>query len=156
MQVMVLLSPLFLDDAKRSYCIQISRFAQSYQRHLQQQQRLQQRTSHQHITHSVQTPPLHLLHQTDSHHTVHHHDSHHHGSHQYDEMAQEHAIYLQHCDFCLLQVQLALLDGELKQVISRIHIVQTMAQTWVDLSIILTPIAFFSPPAQAPPMSISI
>lgn len=141
MQVMVLLSPLFLDDAKRSYCIQISRFAQSYQRHLQQQ-RLQQHTT-QTTTSTVQQN---LFHQQHQHHMAHHerHEAH------------EHDIYLQHCDFCLLQVQFALLDGEVKEVISRINIVQIMAQTWVDLSIILTPIAFFSPPAQAPPISISM
>lgn len=141
MQVMVLLSPLFLDDAKRSYCIQISRFAQSYHRHLQQQ-RLQQHTTQT----TTSTTQQHLFHQQHQHHMAHHerHEAH------------EHDIYLQHCDFCLLQVQFALLDGEVKEVISRINIVQTMAQTWVDLSIILTPIAFFSPPAQAPPISISI
>lgn len=141
MQVMVLLSPLFLDDAKRSYCIQISRFAQSYHRHLQQQ-RLQQHTTQA----KTSTTQQHLFHQQHQHHMAHHerHEAH------------EHDIYLQHCDFCLLQVQFALLDGEVKEVISRINIVQTMAQTWVDLSIILTPIAFFSPPAHAPPISISI
>lgn len=141
MQVMVLLSPLFLDDAKRSYCIQISRFAQSYHRHLQQQ-RLQQHTTQT----TTSTTQQQLFHQQHQHHMAHHE---HHEVH-------EHDIYLQHCDFCLLQVQFALLDGEVKEVISRINIVQTMAQTWVDLSIILTPIAFFSPPAQAPPISISI
>lgn len=145
MQVMVLLSPLFLDDAKRSYCIQISRFAQSYHRHLQQQ-RLQQHTTQTKTSATQSTAQQQLFHQQHQHHMAHHerHEAH------------EHDIYLQHCDFCLLQVQFALLDGEVKEVISRINIVQTMAQTWVDLSIILTPIAFFSPPAQAPPISISM
>lgn len=127
MQVMVLLSPLFLNDTQRSYCIQISQFAKYAQQHLAHRTQNHQKTSTQQL------------------------NAEHHQYHQSHQEQNEKHIYLQHCDLCLLHAQLILLNNDIIEIIQRIQVVLLFNQRWIDLSIILTPILFLYPPAQAPP-----
>lgn len=87
MQVMVLLSPLFLSTEKTRVCVHLASFSQNYR---------QQLLKHQHI----QRSSVLVEHQ-------HHHDTPHHESIQISEVDEKN-IHLQYCDFCAIHSELDL------------------------------------------------
>lgn len=115
MQIMLVLSPLFLSSSQRSFCVQIERIGLMYrlsqqhkqQQHLQsfaqQQPHLQHHNHnhnhHQHSIHAHHEAPDVQQHNHDIGHDHHHAFMQHHST---DDDIETHNIHLNHCDFCLI------------------------------------------------------